>query len=165
MELYKRPISKKLISIRVIGLLLSSACIYSFVHDYSNLGYFLAVCITTLQFVVIKDFRISSDAVLVKKYFLLGWLPLNWTFTKNNVEYTFNGSDFGSYAEQQVFADDDYDGLGCLYSILSLALPCKITQVAINIHDKEKKDGGFKSVNIFLTKEEYNRLFEFTNGK
>jgi len=160
MNLYQRDISKKLISLRAISITLVFFCVLSFLNHSTNLGYFLSVVVLFSLFIVVKDFRVNTNTLQVKKYYLFGFLPITWAFGKINIGYEFYDSGFGK--EEDPFFGDEEFWLGCLAFILTLGRANKITHISFKIYNKENRS-VFKSVHILLSKEEYNRLFDFAN--
>jgi hypothetical protein len=158
---YNRNISKKLISLQLLLAVLLTGALVSFHYQKSNLGYFLAVSLIFLSLIVLKDFRVTNDAVQVKKYFAFGILPLTWTFNQYEIRYEMYGSGFDGIPDQ-TYDDDSGTGLGCLFMIYSMVFPGKISKVNFTIFNTAK-NGFFKSVNILLNKREYDKLFEFVH--
>lgn len=161
MNFYRRNISKKIISLRVVSIPLFFFCVFSFHNHHNNLGYFLGVAIFFLLFVVIKDFNVNNDSVQVKKYYLFGFLKIIWTFKNPGITFKSNDLDFGKEGEINL-ADESATSIGCLFSIFTIGRQSRITHRLFKIYDVNNKN-IFKTVHIYLNDEEYDKLFDFVN--
>ena len=162
MIIYTRNIDRKLISLRSLFVALCIICLYAFPNNFLNLGYFISILLILLSIVVVKNFIIFTDSFQITKFYFFGLIKRKWQFERGeNIQIKSYGSDFGQEGEVPDFGDSE-TGVGCLFYIISIFNPPKITYKEFTIQVLGKA-GALKRVQILLNQEEYNLLETFIN--
>jgi len=158
MIIYRRHINKRLLSLRLSFFFLAAICSLAFIYHYDNLGYFIIVALITISIIVVKDFVVFSNSFEVSKYYFFGFIKRRWKFNQDeNIKVSAFGSDFGQDGEIPDFEDIE-SGLGCLFSILSIFMPPKITRKEFKVQAYNETNILLKRVHILLDKSEFNYL-------
>ena len=161
MIIYKRDIERRLLSLRLLFLILGTACFFAFKYHYDNLGYFILVVLIFMSIIVVRDFKVYSESFQISKYYLFGLIKRQWQFNKGSkIEITSFDSEFGAEGDP-VDLDSTGTGLGCLVSIFSGFMPSRVTKRRFNIEMFSEANKLLKRVHIVLEKPEYNYLKTF----
>jgi len=138
-------------------------CLFAFRNHFENLGYFLAVLLLASSIITIKKFVITEREILVSKYYFFGIIKCNWKFGKyDQVRISSFGSDFGKEGEVPDFQNTSE--LGCLFSILAIFLPYRITKKAFTIEKLGESNRHKRRVQILLDETEFGHLKKFVFG-
>lgn len=161
MIIYKRNIDKKLLGLRLSFFILGSICFFAFTYHHESLGYITAVAIISLNFIVVKNFMVSSDSLQISKYYFFGLINRNWQFNKgDNIKISSFSLDFDE-DDHSPYVDDGNSGIGCLFFLYSSVVPPKITRKEFKIEKFDLSNHRLKRVHILLDSYEYKCLRKF----
>ena len=155
MIIYKRPIEKKLVSLRLLLVLFLVALAGTFHLELLNLFYFLATVFIFLSFIVVKDLAVSADYLTLRNYYVFGLIPIKWNFDiSEEVVIRSDNSKYGS--DLDVPGTDNSDtGLGILLGCVFPIIAKPKTGLISHSFQKVKSNGKLTTkVNIFLTEHE-----------
>jgi hypothetical protein len=154
---YERKIERKVSLMRLLAVLLIAIGFFAFKWGYSNFGYFILVAFISLSVVVITDFSVSTESIVIKRYFIFGFYRLSWCF-EDGSEIAANSfeSDFGESSHSGNYPAAETN-VGCVFSLFELFFPSKITRREFIISTKSDPSDKVK---LLLNKEEY----EFLRG-
>jgi len=166
MIIYKRPIEKKLMSLRLLLAISLLTIAGIFQNNFFNLFYFLITLFLFLNLIVVKDFVVSPDSMKVINYYLFGLVPVKWTFSKSHdIIMKSDGSTYGSDLDIPD-TDNSSTGLGILFGCL-FPIIVKPKVGMINYTFQRMKPNGKMTikVHVFLTKEEFHLAEAFVRKK
>ncbi len=157
MLLYKRNYERKLISLRISFIALTSISVYFYTNKISGLVYLSALALVLLSFYVIKNFSEYEDSFEITKFYFFGLFTKKWRFDKmDNIRLKLPTQNFGDEFEAPSFDDASHTGLGCLPFTFFMFFPPRITHMKFLIQSFDDVGKTLKQVSIFLDRNEYN---------
>ncbi|HEY0355035.1 MAG TPA: hypothetical protein VGC29_02455 [Flavisolibacter sp.] len=143
--MHKRNINVKLRILRLTLAVALPLCIWAFRSGLSNLGYFLSVMLIFGAFINIVGLSISQNSIHITRYFLYGFIPVNWTFRKELI------------ANARLFQEVETEyltGATNWWDLFAIFFPLRFNLQRLNLKYK-RKNGSEGFVKLNLSKEEY----------
>ena len=166
MQIYKRNIDKKLISLRLFLFLSVTLSTFLFINKDFNLFYIIATILLFCSLIVVVDFKFDLSSFTIVKYYFFGLIPVTWNFQKTEeIFITSMGTTFDDLPDLPNH-DHSQSGLyilyGCIYPLLGRP---KIEKVRFWISKTKKNGKKSSSISIFLTFSEYGMIEEIAGVK
>lgn len=155
MLFYKRPIKKKLLSLKILLTVLVGTIVFSIWAEITNLTYFTSICFIFFSLITVKGFEVDLENIIVDKFYFYGFIRQRKSFLKKNkIKIKSYGLDFGQNID--VNFDEAESPTGCLLSFLPFLISKnKITVKPFTIETVSQTGELILKENILLTEEEY----------
>jgi hypothetical protein len=158
MIMYKRNIRNRLLSLRLLFVLLLTISYLAFKSHNYNLSYFIVVVMIFTSIIVVTDFIIFIDSFHISKYYFFGLFRVKFNFNKlEKVQIISNGVNFGEDDEIN-YSDETDTGIGCLFTIFQFFYTPKVAKKEFFIERNSENIDLKKRIKILLDETEYNCL-------